>query len=52
MLDGNYGGVINDILVRLGLLSKYKPWLALPVSLGGVIAANVWQGAPFSLLCS
>ena len=46
MLDGNYG-VINDILVRLGLISQYRPWLALPSSLGGVIAANVWQGAPF-----
>ncbi|HPT82712.1 MAG TPA: sugar ABC transporter permease [Limnochordia bacterium] len=46
MLDGNYG-VINDILVRLGLISQYRPWLALPISLGGVIAANVWQGAPF-----
>ena len=46
MLDGNYG-VINEILVRLGLISQYRPWLALPISLGGVIAANVWQGAPF-----
>lgn len=46
MLDGNYG-VINDILVRLRIISHYQPWLALPISLGGVIAANVWQGAPF-----
>lgn len=46
MLDGNYG-VVNDILVRLNLIGQYRPWLALPISLGGVIAANVWQGAPF-----
>ena len=51
MLDGNYG-VINDILVRLGLISQYRPWLALPISLGGVIAANVWQrGPPSSQSC-
>lgn len=46
MLDGNYG-VINDILVRLHIIGRYQPWLAMPTSLGGVIAANVWQGAPF-----
>lgn len=46
MLDGNYG-VLNDILVKLNIIGQYQPWLAMPTSLGGVIAANVWQGAPF-----
>lgn len=47
MLDGNYG-IINDLLQKLGLIQRYQPWLAQPgTALGGVIAANVWQGAPF-----
>lgn len=47
MFDGNYG-VINDILLRIGVIDHYKPWLAQPnTALASIVAANVWQGAPF-----
>jgi len=47
MLDGNYG-VINDLLKRVGIIDSYIPWLAQPnTALGGVMIANIWQGAPF-----
>ena len=47
MLDGNYG-LINDLLVKAGILSRFQPWLAQPWSaLPAVILADVWQGIPF-----
>ena len=47
MLDGNYG-LINDLLVKAGVLSRFQPWLAQPWSaLPAVILADVWQGIPF-----
>jgi multiple sugar transport system permease protein len=47
MLDGNYG-LVNDLLVKVGILSRYQPWLAQPWSaLPGVMLADVWQGIPF-----
>jgi multiple sugar transport system permease protein len=47
MLDGNYG-LINDLLVKARILSRFQPWLAQPWSaLPGVILADVWQGVPF-----
>lgn len=47
MLDGNYG-LINDLLVKSGLLSRFQPWLAQPGSaLPAVMLADVWQGIPF-----
>jgi len=47
MLDGNYG-LINDLLVKVGILSRFQPWLAQPWSaLPAVILADVWQGIPF-----
>jgi multiple sugar transport system permease protein len=47
MLDGNYG-LINDLLVRLRILSRFQPWLAQPWSaLPGVMLADIWQGIPF-----
>jgi multiple sugar transport system permease protein len=47
MLDGNYG-LINDLLVKVGILARFRPWLAQPWSaLTGVMLADVWQGIPF-----
>ncbi|MFQ3620114.1 MAG: sugar ABC transporter permease [Spirochaetales bacterium] len=47
MYDGNRG-VINDLLVRLGLLSRYFPWLANDkTALFAVMLALMWQGFPF-----
>jgi multiple sugar transport system permease protein len=47
MYDGNYG-VINDILVRLGILSSYFPFLArTQTALPSIIVTTIWQGTPF-----
>jgi len=47
MLDFNLG-VLNQIGVRLGLLSASVPWLAQSgTAMAGVILALVWQGIPF-----
>jgi multiple sugar transport system permease protein len=47
MLDFNLG-VLNQIGVRLGILSASVPWLAQPsTAMAGVILAIVWQGFPF-----
>ncbi len=41
-------GLLNDLLLRLGLLQAAVPWLANPdTSLYAIIAALVWQGFPF-----
>ena len=41
-------GLLNDLLLRLGLLQSAMPWLANPAtSLYAIIAALVWQGFPF-----
>jgi multiple sugar transport system permease protein len=47
MYDGNYG-LINELLVRLGLLERYFPWLAdSSTALGAIMIALMWQGFPF-----
>ncbi len=47
MLDFNLG-VLNEILVRLGVLSQPIAWLARPdTAMIAVILAVVWQGFPF-----
>jgi multiple sugar transport system permease protein len=47
MLDFNLG-VLNEIGVRLGLLSAPIAWLAQPdTAMAAVILAVVWQGFPF-----
>jgi multiple sugar transport system permease protein len=44
-------GVLNEILVFVGVLDKYKPWLADPrVSLWAIVAAGIWKGFPFSMI--
>lgn len=41
-------GLLNDLLLRLGLLQSAVPWLANPdTALYAIIAALVWQGFPF-----
>ena len=50
MYDGNYG-VINDILLKLGIIKKAIPFLAqTSTSFPGVIVTIVWQGIPFFAL--
>ena len=47
MLDGNQG-VINDLLVRVGLLQRYFPFLASnATALPSIMVALMWQGFPF-----
>lgn len=47
MYDFNVG-VINDGLLRLGLISEPVAWLALPdTAFYAVILALIWQGFPF-----
>ncbi len=41
-------GLLNDLLLRVGLLNSAIPWLANPdTALYSIIAALVWQGFPF-----
>ena len=41
-------GLLNDLLLRLGLLQTAMPWLAnAGTSLYAIIVALVWQGFPF-----
>jgi len=41
-------GVINDMLMRVGLVDRPVPWLADPdLALVSVIIANVWYGVTF-----
>ncbi|WP_366657865.1 sugar ABC transporter permease [Fodinicurvata sp. EGI_FJ10296] len=45
--DGNYG-VLNDILMRVGILQSAFPWLANPdTALYSIILTLTWQGFPF-----
>ena len=45
--DSNYG-VLNDFLLRLGLIQQAMPWLADPdTALGAIILTLTWQGFPF-----
>lgn len=44
-------GVLNDILMKLGLIHSYKSWLGTPSSaMGAAIFADVWKTAPFMAL--
>lgn len=46
MFDGNFG-VVNDLLVKTGVLQHYFPWLSDPLgSFLVVAAAMVWSGMP------
>lgn len=50
MLDSRMG-VINDLLVRVGLLETYKAWFISPVSaMGTAIVIEAWHSFPFFTL--
>lgn len=50
MLNDMYG-VLNDILVRLGILDWYLPWLGDPkLARISVIMANTWKGFALSAM--
>jgi multiple sugar transport system permease protein len=50
MLDGNLG-VVNDVLVRLGVLDTGIPWLNDPnTAMAALVLAMVWHGMPFFAL--
>ena len=50
MYDGNYG-VINDLLMRLGLIKENIAFLSKPgTAMPSVIVTIVWQGIPFFAL--
>ena len=50
MFDGNFG-VVNDVLVRLGVLDNYAAWLSDPTaSFWVVVCAMVWYGTPLMAL--
>lgn len=50
MLDGQLG-VINDILVKLGIIDNYKYWLSdINYALGAVTVINIWKGIPFNII--
>jgi multiple sugar transport system permease protein len=44
-------GIINDIMVGLGIIDKAVPWLLQEkTALWGLIIANSWVGIPFNML--
>lgn len=44
-------GPLNDLLIRLGLMSYPTEWLSSPnLALPAVIFANIWRGYPFVML--
>ena len=43
--------VINDLLIKIGILSDYPMWLAdRTLAMAAVIAMNCWVGIPFNML--
>ncbi|MEO1018266.1 MAG: sugar ABC transporter permease, partial [Pseudomonadota bacterium] len=50
MLDSRLG-VINDILVRIGILEQYKAWFADPsTAMAAAVVIEAWHGFPFFTL--
>jgi len=50
ILNGSYG-VLNAVLLRLGLISEYKIWLGdAGLALRMVLLADVWKSVPFIAL--
>jgi ABC-type sugar transport system permease subunit len=44
-------GAMNALLVQLGFISKYQPWLTKPfVAMNLVILADIWHSMPFIAL--
>lgn len=51
MFDPNYG-VLNWLLIKMGLIKRGIPWLGDPFwARFSVIAVNVWRGLPFFAIC-
>lgn len=47
MLDSHYG-IVNDWLLRLGVIPSFRSWLGSPdTALPAAILVNVWRGFPF-----
>jgi multiple sugar transport system permease protein len=50
MFNPQYG-IINEFLLRLGLIPEYKSWLGDPsIALFSVIVANIWMAIPFFMV--
>ena len=50
MLDPRLG-VINDMLVKVGILTQYKAWFADPdLALAAALVVEIWHGFPFFAL--
>ena len=50
LFDGNYG-VINDLLLRMGIIHEKIAWLSrMDTALPSVIITIIWQGIPFFAL--
>lgn len=48
LIFNQHFGVLNDILLKLGVIKESVAWLANPsVVLGSVIVAELWRGIPF-----
>lgn len=48
LLFNQHVGVINDILIRLGILKEGVAWLSNPDTVfNSVVAAELWRGIPF-----
>lgn len=50
LFDGNFG-LVNDLLVKLGLQANFTPWMSDPTSsFWIVVSAMVWYGTPLMAL--
>ena len=50
LLDSRLG-VINDVLVRIGMLESYRAWFAQPeTAMGALLVVGLWRGYPFFAL--
>lgn len=44
-------GIVNELLVRLGMIDDYHPWLGdTATSLYAVTVESIWKGTPFVML--
>jgi ABC-type sugar transport system permease subunit len=44
-------GILNEVLVRLGLIKEYVPWLGkASTAMPTVIVAHIWKQSPFIML--
>jgi multiple sugar transport system permease protein len=50
MYDGS-SGIINAILLKLGIIDAYRPWLGeIDTALPAVIIESIWKGTPFVMI--